>query len=147
MEIRSRKIEELIKVKLSTLLYRDLKDPRLDTFITILGVSLSKDGRSARVMVSVIGSKQEKYAAIRGLDNARGYIQHRLGREMRLKYMPHLIFILDEKTEETVRFVHRLVESERLNSEVERSLGEESSGIELQDGELRSDTEEPEENM
>jgi ribosome-binding factor A len=112
-EVRSRKIEELIKVKLSSLLLKDLKDPRLDVFITILKVSLSKDGRSARVLVSVIGSNKEKQAAIRGLESARGFIQKRMGKEMRIRYMPHLIFILDDSTEETVRLVHKLGESER----------------------------------
>ena len=112
-EVRSRKIEELIKVKLSSLLLKDLKDPRLDTFITILNVSLSKDGRSAKVLVSIIGSKKEKDAAMRGLESAGGYIQKRLSKEMRLRYMPHLIFELDDSTEETVRLVHRLGERER----------------------------------
>jgi ribosome-binding factor A len=113
LEVRSRKIEELIKVKLSTLLLKGLKDPRLDAFITILDVSLSKDGRYATVVVSVIGSADEKSAAMRGLKSAAGYIQNRLNKEMRLRYTPHLVFKLDESTEETVRFVYRLGESER----------------------------------
>jgi ribosome-binding factor A len=123
LDVRSRKIEELIKVKISSLLLKDLKDPRLDTFITILDVRLAKDGRSAQIDVSVIGSKREKMAAIRGLENARGYIQRRLSKEVRLKYMPHLIFKLDDRTEDTVRFVHRLVESERSSEEDSESGG------------------------
>jgi len=118
-DVHSRRIEELIKVKLASLLLKGLKDPRLDSFITILDVTLAKDGRSARVTVSVIGSKKVKDAAIKGLENARGYIQRRLSKEMRLRYMPHLIFQLDDKTEETVRFVHKLVESERAGSDIE----------------------------
>ena len=118
LEVRSRKIEELIKVKLSALLLKDLKDPRLDTFITILDVSLSKDGRYATVVVSVIGSDREKSAAMRGLKSACGYIQKRLSKEMRLRYTPHLVFKLDESTEETVRFVYRLGESERSESDL-----------------------------
>ena len=112
-EVRSRKIEELIKVKLSSLLLKDLKDPRLDAFITILKVSLSKDGRSAKVLVSIIGSDKEKQAALRGLESARGYIQKKLSKEMRIRYIPHLIFRLDDTTEDTVRLVHKLGESER----------------------------------
>ena len=118
-DVHSRRIEELIKVKLASLLLKGLKDPRLDSFITILDVTLAKDGRSARVTISVIGSKKVKDAAIKGLENARGYIQRRLSKEMRLRYMPHLIFQLDDKTEETVRFVHKLVESERAGSDIE----------------------------
>jgi ribosome-binding factor A len=113
MDIKSKKLEELIKVKLSLLLIKGLKDPRLESFITILDVSLSKDGRTARVVVSVIGTDQEKQSAIRGLESARGYIQMRLGKELRVKYVPHLFFQLDDKTEERVRLVHRLTELER----------------------------------
>lgn len=113
MDIRSRKLEELIKIKLSLLLVKGLKDPRLDSFITILDVSLAKDKRSAKVTVSVIGSEKEKENVIRGLESARGYIQMRLAKELRVKYIPHLFFKLDDKTEERVRLVHRLVELER----------------------------------
>lgn len=113
MDIRSRKLEELIKIKLSLLLVKGLKDPRLESFITILDVSLAKDKRSAKVTVSVIGSEKEKENVIRGLESARGYIQMRLAKELRVKYIPHLFFKLDDKTEERVRLVHRLVELER----------------------------------
>ena len=113
MDIRSRKLEELIKIKLSLLLVKGLKDPRLESFITILDVSLAKDKRSAKVTVSVIGSEKEKENVIRGLESARGYIQMRLAKELRVRYIPHLFFKLDDTTEERVRLVHRLVELER----------------------------------
>jgi ribosome-binding factor A len=115
--IKKRRVEELIKEKLSTLLLKGLKDPRLDVFITVLDVTLSKDGRSARVTVSVIGSPEERKSALKGLESARGYIQMRIGKEMRIKYLPHLIFLLDESTEERVRFVHWMSEMERRDNE------------------------------
>lgn len=114
MDTRSkRRIEQLIKIKISSLLLKGLKDPRLEAFITIMEVKLSKDGKSATVVVSVIGSDREKRLVLRGLDSAGKYIQWRLGREMRLKYMPHLIFKLDETMEERVKFVHKLSEMEK----------------------------------
>jgi len=111
MDFRSRKIEELIKIKLSSLLLKGLKDPRLDSFITILDVMLSKDRRSAKIIVSVIGSDKEQGDVIDGLRSARGYIQKRLSKQIRVKYFPHLFFILDNKTEERVRLVHKINES------------------------------------
>jgi ribosome-binding factor A len=123
MDIKTKKLEGLIKVKLSLLLLKGLKDPRLESFITILDVSLSKDGRTARVVVSVIGTDEEKQSVIRGLESARGYIQMRLGKELRVRYIPHLFFQLDDKTEERVRLVHRLTELER-NEDSEHPDGE-----------------------
>jgi ribosome-binding factor A len=113
MDIRLRKLEELIKIKLSSLLLKGLKDPRLEAFITILDVNLSKDLKTATVVVSVIGSEKEKRNVVKGLESARGYIQMRVGKELRVKYVPHFIFKLDDKTEERVKFVHRLEELER----------------------------------
>jgi len=110
MDIRARKLEELIKIKISGLLLKGLKDPRLETFITLLDVKLAKDGRSAQVYVSVIGSEKEKINAIRGLESAAGYIQRRLGKEIRVRYIPQLHFVLDEDTEKRVRLVHRINE-------------------------------------
>lgn len=115
MDIRSKRIEELIKVKLSSLLVKGLKDPRLDSFITILDVKLSGDGKSARITVSVIGTEKEKSDVIKGLESARGYIQMRLAKEMKIRYIPHLFFILDRGTEERVRFVYRLDTKEKEN--------------------------------
>jgi ribosome-binding factor A len=119
MDIRSRKIEGLIKEKLSALLLKGLKDPRLDTFITILNVELARDKRSAKVFVSIIGTDEEKKAAMEGLNHAKGYIQMRIGKEMKIKYIPVLNFFLDDKTEERVRFVHSLSEMERNEKETQ----------------------------
>ena len=113
MDIRAKRLEELIKEKLSALLLKGLKDPRLETFITILGVDLSKDGRTAKVFVSVIGTEEEKKAAMKALNHAKGYIQMRIGKGMKVKHVHVLNFLLDDKTEERVRFVHNLGEMER----------------------------------
>ena len=114
VDYRTQKLEELIKEKLSLLLVKGLKDPRLlDSFITILDVKLARDGRSAKVIISVIGSEKEKSDAIRGFESARGFIQMKIGKELRVKYIPHLYFQLDDETEDRVRLVHRLIELER----------------------------------
>ena len=108
LSINQRRIEELIKIKISMLLVKGLKDPRLDNFITILGVRLASDGRSARVIYSVIGTDEQKKEVMAGLQSARGYIQMRLAKEMKIKYIPHLIFELDDKTEESVNLVEKI---------------------------------------
>ena len=108
LSINQKRIEELIKIKISMLLVKGLKDPRLDNFITILGVRLAGDGRSAKVIFSVIGSDEQKRDVLEGLKSARGYIQMRLAREMRVKYIPRLIFELDDETEDRVRLVEKI---------------------------------------
>ncbi len=108
LSVNQKRIEELIKIKISMLLVKGLKDPRLDNFITILDVRLAGDGRTAKVIFSVIGSEEQKSDVLDGLNSARGYIQMRLAKEMRIKYIPHLIFELDDETEERVRLVEKI---------------------------------------
>jgi len=108
LSINQKRIEELIKIKISMLLIKGLKDPRLDNFITILGVRLASDGKSARVIFSVIGTEEQKRDVLAGLQSARGYIQMRLAKEMKIKYIPHLIFELDDKTEESVNLIEKI---------------------------------------
>lgn len=110
MNIKSRRLEELIKVKLSQLLLRGLKDPRLGAFITLLDVKLSGDTRYAKIYVSIIGTRREKINAMNALKNASGYIQMRLGKEIRIRRIPKLEFLLDEETEKRVRLVHKIEE-------------------------------------
>jgi ribosome-binding factor A len=48
------RVNQLIKEEISTLLQRELKDPRLG-FVTVTEVETSKDLRVAKVFVSVLG--------------------------------------------------------------------------------------------
>jgi len=61
----------------------------------------------------VIGSEHEKVNVMKGLESARGYIQMRIGKELRVKYTPALHFVLDDSTENSVKLVHRLDELEK----------------------------------
>ena len=48
------RVNQLIREEISTLLQRELKDPRLG-FVTVTEVETSKDLRTAKIFVSVLG--------------------------------------------------------------------------------------------
>ena len=52
------RVNQLIKEEVSTLLQRELKDPRLG-FVTVTEVEISKDLRQAKVFVSVLGDEKQ----------------------------------------------------------------------------------------
>jgi ribosome-binding factor A len=79
-----------------------LTDPRIG-FVTVTGVKISPDLRHARVFVSVLGSEDEQRATMAGLDSAKSHLRSDLGRQMRIKYLPDLIFELDHSPEEAQR--------------------------------------------
>lgn len=95
---RADKVGELIQEEISSLLLRMIKDPRIG-FVTLTRVKVTDDLKAARVFYSVIGGEQEKKSSQEGLDSATGFIRRELGRRLRLRYTPELIFIFDDSLE------------------------------------------------
>lgn len=80
------------------MLKREIADPRLK-MATITAVEVSNDLKLARVYFTAPSGKQQKDAAIKGFNSARGFIKRTLAHEMDLKYMPDIKFIYDESLE------------------------------------------------
>lgn len=94
MHKRSDKVAEAIHEIVSTLLVRGLKDPRIG-FVTVTGVKLTDDLHMATIYYSVIGSPEEKEATAAGLDRARVFLRREVGHQLRMKYIPDLVFKYD----------------------------------------------------
>ncbi len=98
---RSEKVADLIHKEISEMLLKSIKDPRIG-FVTITRVAVSEDCRSARVYFSVAGGAQERERSMEGLTSARGYVRRELGRRIRLRYTPEIIFRFDPSIEYAV---------------------------------------------
>lgn len=113
MSGRLERVQRLSKQILGELIH-DLKDPRIG-FATVTAVRISPDLQHGRVFVSVLGSSEEQAETMDGLRSAAPYLRGELGRQMRMKYLPELIFELDTGAEEAERVESLLhqIESER----------------------------------
>ncbi len=111
---RMRRVDEAIRQVIGDAVAGDLKDPRVG-FVTVTDVRTSADLRHARVYVSVLGEdgrpslQSEREATLDGLRSAHGYLQARIGGELRLKRTPTLEFSYDETTDRALR-VDELIE-------------------------------------
>ena len=105
---RMRRVDEAMRQVLGDVLAQDLKDPRIG-FVTVTDVKTSSDLRHARVYVSVLGTPPEQEATLDGLRSAHGFLQGRVGSELRLKRTPELTFQLDQTAERAAR-LERLIE-------------------------------------
>jgi len=99
---RSDRVAEQMQREVSLLLLDGVKDPRIG-FTTITGVRCSDDLRNARVFFSVLGDAQAKQKAAAGLASAAAFIQGEVGRRLKLRVTPELLFTLDESAERGVR--------------------------------------------
>lgn len=95
---RSEKVADLIHKEVSQILMKNLKDPRIG-FVTITRVDVSEDCRLAKIYFSVMGSLLDKENTMKGLDSAKGYVRKELGRRMRLRYTPEIMFQFDPSIE------------------------------------------------
>lgn len=92
---RINRINEEIQRELSALL-RGIKDPRVqDTMISITHVETTPDLRYTKVYVSFLQAERAK-EAMAGLKSAGGYLRRELGRNLRLRYAPEIVWSLDD---------------------------------------------------
>jgi ribosome-binding factor A len=105
---RMRRVNEAVREVLSSQLAQGLKDPRIG-FVTVTAVDTSPDLRAARVYVSVLGTADERDAALEGLRSSRGFLQARIGDELRMKRTPALSFHYDDTIERADRMT-RLID-------------------------------------
>ena len=109
---RMRRVDEAMREVLSDVLTHDLKDPRVG-FVTVTDVKTSPDLRHARVYVSVLGDADVVDASLEGLRSAHGFLQGRVGSELRLKNTPALQFIHDDTAVRAQRLEELIHETER----------------------------------
>lgn len=92
---RTGRVGEEIKKELSVLIQRELKDPRIG-FVTVTGVEVTNDLSQAKVYLSVFGDEEKKRDTLKGLEKATGFLRTEIGKRIRLRHTPELIFKIDE---------------------------------------------------
>jgi ribosome-binding factor A len=108
---RMRRVDEAIREVISDALSQDLKDPRVG-FVTVTDVKTSSDLSHALVFVSVLGDDEAREASLDGLRSAHGFLQGRIGGELRLKRTPTLDFVHDDTASRAARVERLLAETE-----------------------------------
>ena len=88
------RINEEIQRELSDLI-RGLKDPRVQTMLSITRVDTTSDLRYAKVYISVLEESREN-EAMKGLRSAGGWLRRELGQKLQRRYTPELVFELDD---------------------------------------------------
>ena len=99
---RMRRVNEAVRKVVGEHIASDLKDPRIG-FVTVTAVETSPDLRSARVYVSVLGTDAERDDTLAALQASHGYLQASVGRELRMKRTPRLVFVHDDSIERGAR--------------------------------------------
>ena len=92
------RIKEEVLRELAAII-RTLKDPRIPSMTSVVAVDVTKDLKYAKAHISVMGSEEEKAAALAALKNASGYIRREVSARLNLRITPDFTFVLDRSVD------------------------------------------------
>lgn len=95
MSERTEKVSHTLKERISEIIQREVKDPRVG-FITVTSVEVSPDLHEAKVFITVLGNKKQRQETLDALNKASGYVRGELGKRIHMKFTPNLEFRYDE---------------------------------------------------
>lgn len=95
---RTRRIAEQLKRELAGLLRSEADDPRL-ALVSITSVVVSRDLAHAKVYVTLLGYEDQRSEVVEALNCLAPELRRLLGRILRLRVIPRLVFYYDEVIE------------------------------------------------
>jgi ribosome-binding factor A len=116
MSIRTDRLGAVMQKEISILLHNGLKNPNVG-LASISRLDVSADLSYAKVMVSVLGTKQEQMKSLNALQQSAGFIRSHLAKLIKLRKFPELHFAFDENLQHAARIdeiLHNLKEKGEL---------------------------------
>ena len=93
---RADRVAEAIREEVAIFLRSEAKDPRISPLVTVTGCEVTRDLRHAKVFVSVMGTDAERAQTFEGLASVATHLRSHVGRTLRLRLAPEIVFKPDE---------------------------------------------------
>ena len=113
---RMQQINQAVQEALARAMVLETSDPRLNR-VTVTAVQTSKDLHHAKVFVTVSGTDEERRETEQAIQRAEGFLRSKLAENVRMKYIPELRFVIDEREAHTHRIEELLREAGDLSEE------------------------------
>jgi ribosome-binding factor A len=99
---RPDRLAEAIREEVARFLNEKTKDPRITGMITVTAVEVTRDLRTAKVFVSILGDT-DREKTFEGLNSLAGHLRARLGKSLGLRSAPEILFRNDESVARAAR--------------------------------------------
>ena len=99
---RLNKVAQAIKEEVAQIIQQEIKDPRIG-FATVSRVTVSPDLEHATVYFSILEGHGDWVKTEAGLKSAQGYVRRLLGRRLRMRVTPEIVFRADRSVAESIR--------------------------------------------
>lgn len=97
---------------ISEIIRTELKDPRLSELTSVTDVHVTEDLKFAKVFISVYGDTKFTLDA---LQSAKGFIRREIGKRIKMRIIPELIFEKDDSIEKGIymsSLINKVIEEE-----------------------------------
>ena len=99
---RPDRLAEAIREEVAQFVNGKAKDPRITGMVTVTAVEVTRDLRTAKVFVSVLGDS-DRERTFEGLNSLAGHLRARLGKSLGLRSAPEILFRHDESVARAAR--------------------------------------------
>ena len=127
MSRRTDRINEQLREEISRVLARQIKDPRLNSVISITRVESSSDLRSAKVYISVLGNDIQRKEALDGLQSAASFLRREIRDRINMKHTPFMTYLLDDSIQEADHLL-RLLNDVKSEDTSEQTISDTAEG-------------------
>jgi ribosome-binding factor A len=103
------KAASAIREVVSMAILTELRDPRVQN-VTVVGVEVAPDMRSAKVAVSIMGAENKQKLTLDALQRAAGFLQSRIADRIDTRYTPKLTFVMDKGVKHSLEVLRILNE-------------------------------------
>ncbi len=108
---RTDRLSQLIKEQAGEIILKEMKDPRIRIgFVTVTGAEVTPDLRQVKIYVSIFGDEKQREECMKALENSKGFFRSELGKRIRMRYTPEVIFKFDKSIEHGARIMELLRE-------------------------------------
>ncbi len=104
--IKMIKINREFQRELSTLISREVKDPRISPMTSVVSVDVAPDLKTSKVYISVLGDAAAQKNTLLGLRSAAPFLRSQLAHNLNLRNTPELTFVVDQSIEYGVNMSH-----------------------------------------
>lgn len=120
---RLERINSELKKEIATIIAQDLRDPQIDTMLSVTSVDCTPNLENAKVYISCFDDKKAKETLNR-IKGAGSFIRTKLAPRIQLRIVPHLDFYLDNSIQYGTK-IESILSNIKYTTNPEDTFGEE----------------------
>ncbi len=124
-QYRMQRLNDQLRDEISQLILRgEVKDPRVNTFLSINRVEVTSDLSYVKIYVSTFLPDKQLSKGVDGLNSAAGFLQSVIAKKIQIRKFPKFQFIVDKGMKEGFEMVQKLNELEAESKRIEAEQAE-----------------------